>query len=228
MSTEPSLQALPKSSSRDRILNAAKVLFATQGYENTSTVAIARMAGTSESQLVKHFSNKEGLLEAIFDHAWYQMNRAIRSLMAGYPSPDLRLRALVEGILAALERDPEVKFLMLFEGRRLRRAGQQVVLDHGFLEFVKIIDEILAQMSDQGRLQKGLSIEVVRSSLMGCVEGLLRDQLLAKRMDYPAKYNLKEIRAAFELILSAFMNPPPAASRKARPKSKGTSPRKRA
>ena len=35
-------------SSHDRILQAAKRLFAQQGYENTSTVAIARDAGTSE------------------------------------------------------------------------------------------------------------------------------------------------------------------------------------
>jgi len=54
-------------SSHDRILMAAKQLFASRGYENTSTVAIARLAGTSESQLMKHFGSKEGLLEEIFD-----------------------------------------------------------------------------------------------------------------------------------------------------------------
>ena len=35
----------------DRILQAAKSLFATKGYENTCTVAISRAAGSSESQL---------------------------------------------------------------------------------------------------------------------------------------------------------------------------------
>ena len=56
-------------SSHDRILLAAKRLFAKDGYENTSTVAIAREAGTSESQLMKHFGSKQGLLVAIFDGA---------------------------------------------------------------------------------------------------------------------------------------------------------------
>ena len=57
-------------SSHDRILRAAKSLFAQNGYENTSTVAIAREAGTSESQLMKHFGSKQGLLVAILDRGW--------------------------------------------------------------------------------------------------------------------------------------------------------------
>ena len=57
-------------SSHDRILRAAKRLFAQNGYENTSTVAIAREAGTSESQLMKHFGSKRGLLAVILDRGW--------------------------------------------------------------------------------------------------------------------------------------------------------------
>ena len=41
----------PPRSSHDRILQAAKQLFASRGYENTTTAQIARAAETSESQL---------------------------------------------------------------------------------------------------------------------------------------------------------------------------------
>ena len=64
-------------SSHDRILMAAKHLFARGGYENTSTVAIAREAGTSESQLMKHFGSKQGLLGAIFDRGWQGISERI-------------------------------------------------------------------------------------------------------------------------------------------------------
>ena len=57
-------------SSHDRILRAAKLLFAQNGYENASPVAIARDAGTSESQLMKHFGSKQGLLVTILDLGW--------------------------------------------------------------------------------------------------------------------------------------------------------------
>src|SRR6266478_8449606 len=94
-------------SSRDRILQAAKHLFARRGYENTSTVAVARAAGTSESQLMKHFGSKEGLLEAIFNAGWDEMSytfSAIHQLHA----PTEKLEVILELILAALDRDPEL------------------------------------------------------------------------------------------------------------------------
>src|ERR1041385_6502583 len=117
-------------SSHDRILNAAKHLFATRGYENTSTVAIARAAGTSESQLIKHFGSKEGLLEAIFDMGWERMSAMFPALQP-IASPAERLEALLEMMLSGLERDPELKQLMLLEGRRIRKEGHMVMLTEG-------------------------------------------------------------------------------------------------
>src|ERR1700738_4904160 len=64
-------------SSRERIREAAKAIFAARGYEAASTAAICRVAGTSQSQLIKHFGNKAGLLDAIFEYAWEQINPAV-------------------------------------------------------------------------------------------------------------------------------------------------------
>ena len=69
--------------SRERLRESAKSLFAELGYEATSTAAIARGAGTSESQLVKHFADKQGVLEAIFEDAWSQINPAVRLATQG-------------------------------------------------------------------------------------------------------------------------------------------------
>ena len=53
-------------SKKENILNAALELFALEGYYATSTSAIAKKAGVSEGLIFRHFKNKEGLLEAIF------------------------------------------------------------------------------------------------------------------------------------------------------------------
>src|SRR3954463_8179797 len=103
-------------SSRERILQAGRDLFSEDGYENTTTSAIARRAGTSESQLIKHFGSKEGLLEAIFDDAWRRMADGLRSVQDGTLHPLERLRALTDLMMATLEQDPELQTLMLLEG----------------------------------------------------------------------------------------------------------------
>src|SRR3954451_24934838 len=83
-------------SSHDRILQAGRELFAEVGYENTTTSAIARRAGTSESQLIKHFGSKEGLLEGIFDRAWQRMAQGVSQVQDGGAPPLERLRGLTE------------------------------------------------------------------------------------------------------------------------------------
>jgi AcrR family transcriptional regulator len=197
-------------SSRDRILTSAKQLFASRGYENTSTVAIARQAGTSESQLMKHFGSKEGLLEAIFDQGWENMGYLIRSIH-DLTSPSEKLQVLLELVLNGLDRDRELKELLLLEGRRVRKEGRMVMLTQGYQGFVRVVDGILAEMKAAGQLRSDLDPQLVRSALMGMFEGMLRDQLLAQRVGYPAGYSSAQIRHFVDTVLSSFLNATAAA-----------------
>ena len=189
-------------SSHDRILMAAKQLFASRGYENTSTVAIARMAGTSESQLMKHFGSKEGLLESIFDSGWEEL-RANLAAIQQLPSPEKKLHALLDATLQGMERDKELKQLLLLEGRRIRREGRMVMMTGGFLAYVEVIDGILSEMRDRGQLRSDLNPQAVRSALIGMFEGILRDQLLAERAGFPSTAKVADLRQLFGVIIPA-------------------------
>jgi AcrR family transcriptional regulator len=203
----PAPPAPPALSSHDRILQAAKHLFATRGYENTSTIMIARQAGTSESQLVKHFGSKDGLLEAIFEHGWAAMGYVF-TLVDEAPTPVEKLRRLLHGTLEALERDPAMKEIMLLEARRIRKEGRMVLMTHSFLEFMQRLDGILMEMRDCGQLRPELRPEALRSALIGMGEGMLRDQLLDRRLGQPT-YTTAELRRIFDVIVPA-LQPDPA------------------
>ncbi len=203
-SLPPAAPAAPAQtlSSHDRILLAAKQLFASRGYENTSTVNIARLAGTSESQLMKHFGSKEGLLEAIFEQGWEQMAYYYRGIEE-LTSPTEKLQALLDLMVNALQRDPDLKQLLLLEGRRVRKEGRMILMTEGYLRFVKVLDGILAQMKEKGSLRSDLDVQALRSGLTGMFEGMLRDQVLAQRVGYPASYGIKELRAVFNCVIEA-------------------------
>ena len=191
-------------SSRERMLLAAKTLFARDGYENTSTVAIARLAGTSESQLMKHFGSKEGLLEAIFDAGWGSMAYNFRALQE-LSSPADKMEALLELMLTGLDRDSELKELMLLEGRRIRKEGHMILLTKGYLQFVGVVDAILNEMRAKGQLREEVSPDAVRSALISMFEGMMRDQILAKRMGFPVSYDNAQMRRIFRIVLGAFI-----------------------
>ncbi|MFP5286184.1 MAG: TetR/AcrR family transcriptional regulator [Thermoanaerobaculia bacterium] len=191
-------------SSHDRILLSARALFSSQGYENATTSAIARMAGTSESQLIKHFGSKEGLLAAIFDQSWQRFAKGLAQVLPKCQTPYDKLRALIDLILDAMERDKDLRTLMLLEGRRIRKHGSMVVLTDGFLNMVSTVDGLLAEMRDSGQLRSDLDVQAVRSALIGAYEGLLRDQILADRGNYPASYGSEDLRKVLQVVLDCF------------------------
>ena len=203
MATAPNPEAgKAAGSSHDRILSSAKQLFASRGYENTSTVGIARLAGTSESQLMKHFGSKEGLLEAIFDDGWTTLASHVGEIDK-LPSPRQKLRMLLQLMLAGMDRDPELKQLLLLEGRRIRKEGQMVMITAGFLQFIRVLDGILQQMRAANQLRTDLNIDALRSALMGMFEGLMRDQLLAAKTGFPSRFTAADLHQIFDVLIAA-------------------------
>ena len=179
----------PEASSRDRMIAVARRLFSSSGYENTTTVAIAREARTSESQLVKHFGSKEGLLEAIFDEGWARLRMQMANVQA-IISPRERLKAIMREVLQVFAEDPELRDLMLLEGRRIRREGKMIMLTASYVEFVSVLDALI-QSAQKGNISE-YPAQLIRSSLMGMFEGVLRDRVLQDKYGHFAGYELNQ------------------------------------
>lgn len=87
--TEPRRAARPRDSAATRaaLLEAARELFATAGYDATTVRAVADRAGVNQALLFRYFGNKEGLFgEAVLDQA--------TQLLAEGPREDLLRRTL--------------------------------------------------------------------------------------------------------------------------------------
>lgn len=189
-------------SSHERIRDAAKILFAKEGYEVSTTADICRLAGTSQSQLIKHFTGKQGVLEAIFEDAWEQINPAIRLAIEKVSSPAEKLKLVTDMVLTFFEKDHELRTIFLLEARRMRGDGHLVVLVPGYLEFVKMLDGIVQELATEGRLSSQIHPQALRSALMGAFEGLLRDRMLARQSHVPATYSEEDVRAMIFCIVS--------------------------
>jgi AcrR family transcriptional regulator len=189
--------------SRTRLLLAARKLFSENGYESTSTASIARMAGTSESQLIKHFSGKAGLLDAIFVDGWNGLTTFMQQHLTASMAPIERLRAIPRLMFDALQSDPELRQLLLLEGRRIRKEGRLVTLTDGFLGFVKLVDNTLEEMRSAGQLRTDLNAHAIRSALIGLTEGALRDQLLSERAGNPSEFTQENIGSLVDALVES-------------------------
>ena len=78
-----------------------------------------------------------------------------------------------------------------------------VVLVPGFLEFTRTLDSVLGELSKKGKLMRGISPQALRSGLMGAVEGMLRDRLLARPPRLAASYSEAHVRRVFQIFVNA-------------------------
>ncbi len=187
--------------SRTRLLAASKSLFARLGYEQTSTAAIARHAGTSESQLVRYFAGKAGLLEAVFDEGWKPMNERVQAIVSGATNAREAILGVVSAFVLGFSRDPELAFLFLLEGRRLRGPKREIVLSKGYLAFEELTRQLIRRGQKDGSFSRGFSDAAIASALRGAAEGMIRDRIIAHRSGMIRPFSEREIQRVFAAML---------------------------
>jgi len=197
------MTTIPSDSSRARLLSAGKALFARNGFEGTSTSAVAKEAGTSESQLVRYFGSKAGLLDAIFDEAWKPMNARVHDMLADASSGRIAVNGVLAAVLAALDEDDELATLFLFEGRRIR--GESAVrLSAGFVEFNDVVQRLIRRGQKDRSFSSAFDATALSAALMGAAEGMVRERLLARRGGNTRPFSEKQLQKIFAAMLDGF------------------------
>lgn len=193
---------------RDRLIAAAKRQFADRGYEQTSTAMIARQAGTSESQLIRHFGGKRGLLMAIFDDAWGVVNRRIEKDVGSRGDPIVAIEAVLTSIIEVFHSDREMAYLFLFEGRRIRDASHRLELSRGYVAFVEFLQQQIRAAQKSGTVAPRLSTAAVASALIGAAEGMIRDELIAVMGGQPQPFSKAQVLKVFGRFLRSLAPDP--------------------
>jgi AcrR family transcriptional regulator len=192
---------LYEKSSRNRILVTAKTLFASLGYDNTSTAVIARNAGTSESQLMKHFGGKAGLLATIFTEGWDRINSQLEACFESANDLNARLSCIPGVVFHNMNQDLELKTLVLLEGHRMRETARAAPAANGYARFLKLVDDAIAKAKADGEFTGSMASSPLRSAIMGMIEGGVREQVLGTRANFPANYDSEEYSKLFSAFL---------------------------
>lgn len=187
--------------SRGRLMTAGKNLFARNGYEQTSTAAIAREAGTSESQLVRYFEGKAGLLDAIFNESWRPLNEKVEQIGSSSSGRQAVLEILAL-LIDGLATDRQLARLFLFEERRMR-GSQEVVISEGFTRFVHLLRQLIQRGQRDGTFRHEFHEAALAAALLGAAEGMIRERITAERAGAEQPFSDNEIRNVFRTMVDA-------------------------
>jgi AcrR family transcriptional regulator len=114
----------------DTLVQAARKLFAANGFDGTSVRAITTEAGTNLGAITYHFGSKQALYEAVIASAIGPSRERLRAAAAESGEPLDRIEAFVRAFFAFLHESPDLPQLMmqqLASSRPIQEAALQTI-----------------------------------------------------------------------------------------------------
>ncbi len=187
-----------KISARDKILAAARPLFALNGYEHTSTETVLERSGVSRGALYHHFTNKQALFEAVLEALEEELAAAALEASATAADPIQGLRAAFASFLAAAS-TPEVRQIILIDAHSVLgwQKWREIEARYGF----GLLKEGLRRAAHAGQLgPETLSPETLDLYAHMLLASLIEVAFLIARSPDPARETEQGTAALSRLI----------------------------
>ncbi len=159
----------PKGEKRDRILEAAIVVFARKGFHKARVSDISAEAEIAYGLVYHYFKNKDEILATIFEERWHGFLDAVHAIGRGPGTLRNQLVSITTLVLNAFRLRPEwVKVLVLEIQRSSRFAepAQQQAVAALFGAF----EEVLRGGQERGELRSDLNLSVAATLFLGAID----------------------------------------------------------
>lgn len=182
-------------SSRDRILDAAEVLFARRGFAGVGLRELADSVGLGKSSLFHHFESKPQLYAAVCTRILARISALVdRSLAAG-GSPMERLERVVDDLLdllAAQPNDARILLRSLFEDDELAGETKEELEGRASTgHIMSSISGVLREGMDTGQFRSvhvpGLLLGLIGQTVFPFASGDFGQEILGKDPFDPAE-----------------------------------------
>lgn len=139
----------------ERIMVAARAVFAENGYSGTHVDEIARRAGVNKATLYYQIGDKDTLYANVIHQVIGNIAQQISQAVAEVEGPEEKLRAFIVNIAEAVDKNPELPPIMM---REVASGGTH--LPGVVIEDIASILTILIGVLEEGK-KKGVFAETV-------------------------------------------------------------------
>jgi len=137
-----------------KILMAARAVFAQKGYNGTHVDEIAARAGVNKASLYYQIGDKDTLYANVIHQVLGNIAQGLADTVAGVDTPEEKFKVYVHGIAATVDRNPEWPPIIMRE-----MASDGAHLPRVVVEDMAAVLGILFDILDEGK-KKGVFAEV--------------------------------------------------------------------
>ena len=165
--------ATAKSTTRERLLDAAERVFAEKGFHQAAVDEIVEVSGTSKGSVYFHFPSKENLFLAVMDHLGNRLVSRVEREARRVADPVERLNVALETTVRTLYRHRTLANLLLVKGNSIgagfAQKRQEIFGRFSELTAGLIRDAVAARREDDA----DIDAEIVAQAWLGAVGELI-------------------------------------------------------
>ncbi len=159
-----------------RILEAAVMVFAEQGFYQSTISHIAREAGVADGTIYLYFKNKDDILVQFFTYKAKQVFDLFREEVAKADTAVEKLRNLVRRHLEEFQRDKNMAIVYQAETHQNSRSAEPQIREMSKM-YLDIVSEIVEMGQADGSMRKDLYLSLVKRFIVGAVDETINNWL---------------------------------------------------
>ncbi|MCW3028935.1 MAG: TetR family transcriptional regulator [Solirubrobacterales bacterium] len=167
-----------KANTRERLLLAARRVFARHGFHGASVEEIASEAGFSTGALYSNFDGKEDLFLVLMDREIDEHAREIADAVGARASVSERATGGARQWMTMIEREPEVLLLFMeFWAYGVRDAGVRPKVAARFAQVRELLTRLIADGVREFDLELDIPAEQLAIAIDALADGIARQKL---------------------------------------------------
>ncbi len=167
-----------RANTRERLLRAARTVFARNGFHGASVEEIASEAGFSTGALYSNFSGKEDLFLVLMEREINEYAREIASAVSARASIAERATGGARQWMAMIEREPDVLLLFMeFWAYGVRDAKVRPKVAAQFAQVRELLTRLIADGVREFDLDLDIPAEQLAVAIDALADGIARQKL---------------------------------------------------
>ena len=181
---------------REKIREAAVLVFAQNGFYNSTVADVARAADVADGTIYLYFKNKDDLLISIFEHSMEMFIGAAREEMKGGGSPRERLRKFIALHLELVQKHQDLAQVIQIELRQSSKFIKEYA-NEKFFEYLNIVQGIIEDGQREGLFNKSAHPSILKRAFFGAIHEIASEWVLMKRKRYTMEEAVEQLSTVF-------------------------------
>jgi TetR/AcrR family fatty acid metabolism transcriptional regulator len=172
---------------RERITDAAIVVFAQKSYRAARVSDVAKQAGVADGTIYLYFKNKEDLLLSIFEEKMDMLLQLLRKDLAGVECPLERIRIYVRHHFEQLETYPLIAQVFQVELRQSHKFLREY-RPEPLWDYLNIFGDAVKEAQDKGLIRTDVDPFIAKWAFFGAMDEISMQWVLSRNRD---RFDLK-------------------------------------